>query len=46
MGKHKIEIEKGKWRNQEICLVDFPEIHCLYAPSSQHEDAGQYHSQH
>src|SRR5215831_3036369 len=42
-GEQDIEIEQGKWRNQEICLVYTTEFHRLYALPSQDGDSGQYH---
>ena len=42
-GEQDIEIEQGKWRNQEICLVYFAEFHGFNALSSQNRDSGQYH---
>jgi len=38
-----IEIEQGKWRDQEIRLVYISELHRFYAPSSQDRDSSQYH---
>src|SRR5262249_14054472 len=43
LGEQDIEIEQGKWRDQEIRLVYFAEFHGFYALSSQNRDSGQYH---
>src|SRR5215831_21126791 len=42
-GEQDIEIEQGKWRDQEIRLVYMTEFHRFYALSSQDRDSGQYH---
>src|SRR5258707_11933549 len=42
-GEQDIEIEQGKWRDQEIRLVHITEFHRFYALSSQDRDSGQYH---
>src|SRR5262245_20129705 len=42
-GEQDIEIEQGKWRDQEIRLVDMTEFHRFYALFSQDRDSGQYH---
>src|SRR5262245_57628483 len=42
-GEQDIEIEQGKWRDQEIRLVHITEFHRLYALSSQDEDSRQNH---
>src|SRR5215471_18257429 len=42
-GEQDIEIEQGKWRDQEIGLVYITEFHRFYALSSQDRDSGQYH---
>src|SRR5262245_57034385 len=43
-GEQDIEIEQGKWRDQEIRLVDITEFHRFYALFSQDRDSGQYHA--
>src|SRR5215467_14009374 len=42
-GEQDIEIEQGKWRDQEIRLVYITEFHRFYSLSSQDRDSGQYH---
>jgi hypothetical protein len=42
-GEQDIEIEQGKWRDQEIRLVYITEFHRFYALSSQDRDSRQYH---
>jgi hypothetical protein len=42
-GEQNIEIEQGKWRDQEIRLVYITEFHRFYALSSQDRDSDQYH---
>jgi hypothetical protein len=42
-GEHDIEVEEGKWNNQEISFIYFTEFHCFYPLSPQDEDAGQDH---
>src|SRR5262245_40686521 len=42
-GEQDIEIEQGKWRDQEIRFVDVTEFHRFYALFSQDRDSGQYH---
>ena len=44
--KHKVEKEKGEWRDQEIRLVYFAKIHRFDPFSFHQKDAGQYHSKH
>jgi hypothetical protein len=40
-GEQEIEIEQGKWRDQEIRLVYTTELHRFYALSSEDRDSGQ-----
>jgi hypothetical protein len=42
-GEQDIEIEQGKWRDQEIRFVYMTEFHRLYALFSQDRDSSQYH---
>ena len=42
-GEQHIEIEQGKWRDQEIGLIYTTEFHRLYALPSQDRDSGQHH---
>src|SRR5262245_58763675 len=42
-GEQDIEIEQGKWRDQEIRFVDVTEFHRFNALFSQDRDSGQYH---
>jgi hypothetical protein len=44
-GEQDIEIEEGKGRNQEIRLVDVPELHRFDPLSFKEKDPGQNHSQ-
>jgi len=43
LGEQDIEIEQGKWRDQEIRLVYFAEFYGFDALPSQDSDSGQYH---
>src|SRR5262249_26666738 len=42
-GEQDVEIEQGKWRDQEIRLVYITEFNRFYALSSQDRDSGQHH---
>src|SRR6516225_8213621 len=42
-GEQHVEIEQGKWRDQEIGLVYTTEFHRFNALSSQDGDSGQHH---
>jgi hypothetical protein len=42
-GEQDIEIEQGKWRDQEIRLIYTTEFHHFYPLSSQNGDSGQKH---
>jgi hypothetical protein len=42
-GENEIEVEEGKWDDQEIRFVYIPELNGFYSLSSQEKDAGQYH---
>jgi hypothetical protein len=42
-GKYEIKIKKGKWRNQIILLVNFPEMERSDPLSFHQQDSAPYH---
>ncbi len=45
-GKHEVEIEKGKGRDEKVGLVEFPEMQDCDAAFFHHEYPGQHHADH